>query len=116
MERTENGVAYIHVTGDMRRQFGLSLETASSVVSYLENIKGCLCWLAFIDPDDPKEGIRVRLRSRFMTINQVAEGHHGGGHARAAGATVYSGEEMLALIREADGEAQKYKENHEGWL
>ena len=116
MERTENGVAYIHVTGDMRRQFGLSLETASSVVSYLENIKGCLCWLAFIDPDDPKEGIRVRLRSRFMTINQVAERHHGGGHARAAGTTVYSGDEMLALIGEADGEAKKYKENHEGWL
>lgn len=116
MERTENGVAFIHVTGDMRRQFGLSLETASSVVSYLENIKGCLCWLAFIDSDDPKEGTRVRLRSRFMTINQVAERHHGGGHACAAGATVYSREEMLALIQEADEEAKKYKENHEGWL
>ena len=116
MERTENGVAYIHVTGDMRRQFGLSTETASSVISYLENIKGCLCWLAFIDPDDPEEGVRVRLRSRFMTINQVAERHHGGGHARAAGATVYSGEEMRALIREADDEARKYKESHEGWL
>lgn len=116
MERTENGVAFIHVTGDMRRQFGLSLETASSVVSYLENIKGCLCWLAFIDSDDPKEGTRVRLRSRFMTINQVAERHHGGGHAYAAGATVYSREEMLALIQEADEEAKKYKENHEGWL
>ncbi len=116
MERTENGVAYIHITGDIRRQFGLSLETASSVVSYLENIKGCLCWLAFIDSDDPTEGVRVRLRSRFMTVNQVAERHHGGGHARAAGATVYSGEEMLALIREADEDAKKYKENHEGWL
>ncbi|MBQ6256840.1 MAG: bifunctional oligoribonuclease/PAP phosphatase NrnA, partial [Clostridia bacterium] len=105
MERTENGVAFIHVTGDMRRQFGLSLETASSVVSYLENIKGCLCWLAFIDSDDLKEGTRVRLRSRFMTINQVAERHHGGGHACAAGATVYGREEMLALIQEADEEA-----------
>ena len=116
MERTENGVAYIHVTGDMRRQFGLSSETASSVVSYLENIKGCLCGLAFIDSDDLREGTRVRLRSRFMTINQVAERHHGGGHACAAGATVYSREEMLALIQEADEEAKQYKENHEGWL
>ncbi len=116
MERTENGVAYIHVTGDMRRQFGLSSEAASSVVSYLENIRECLCWLAFIDGDDPKDGIRVRLRSRFMTINQVAERHHGGGHACAAGATVYSPEEMRDLIREADGEAKKYKESHRGWL
>ncbi len=116
MERTENGVAYIHVTGDMRRQFGLSSEAASSVVSYLENIRECLCWLAFIDGDDAKDGIRVRLRSRFMTINQVAERHHGGGHACAAGATVYSPEEMRDLIREADGEAKKYKESHRGWL
>ena len=100
----------------MRRQFDLSLETASSVVSYLENIRGCICWLAFIDSDDPREGIRVRLRSRFMTINQVAERHHGGGHACAAGATVFGLEEMRTLILEADADAKKYKESHEGWL
>ena len=116
MERTENGVAYIDVTQDMRRQFGLNLEAASSVINYLENIRGCLCWLAFIESDEPQEGIRVRLRSRFMTVNQVAEKHHGGGHACAAGATVYSAEEMLSLIREMDEEAGKYKETHEGWL
>ena len=100
----------------MRRQFDLSLETASSVVSYLENIRGCICWLAFIDSDDPREGIRVRLRSRFMTINQVAERHHGGGHACAAGATVFGLEEMRTLILEADADAKKYKESHEGGL
>ena len=72
--------------------------------------------IAEILQETPQEGIRVRLRSRFMTINQVAERHHGGGHARAAGATVYSGEEMLALIREADEEAREYKESHQGWL
>ena len=116
MERTENGVAYIDVTQDMRKQFGLNLEAASSVINYLENIRGCLCWLAFIESDDPQEGIRVRLRSRFMTVNQVAEKHHGGGHACAAGATVYSPEEMVSLIREMDEAAGKYKETHEGWL
>ena len=116
MERTENGVAYIDVTQDMRKQFGLNLEAASSVINYLENIRGCLCWLAFIESDDPQEGIRVRLRSRFMTVNQVAEKHHGGGHACAAGATVYSLEEMVSLIREMDEAAGKYKETHEGWL
>ena len=116
MERTENGVAYIDVTQDMRKQFGLNLEAASSVINYLENIRGCLCWLAFIESDDPQEGIRVRLRSRFMTVNQVAEKHHGGGHACAAGATVYSPEEMVSVIREMDEAAGKYKETHEGWL
>ena len=116
MGRTEHGVAYIHVTRDMQRRFGLSFEAASNVVSYLENIRGCLCWLAFIECERPEEGIRVRLRSRFMTVNQIAEAHHGGGHACASGATVYSAEEQQALIREADEAARLYKETHEGWL
>ena len=116
MERTENGVAYIFVTRRMQRQFGLNFEAASSVISYLENIRGCLCWLAFIEGETEEEGIRVRLRSRFMTVNQVAENHRGGGHACASGATVYGREEMEALIREADEAAGQYKASHEGWM
>ena len=116
MERTESGVAYIDVTREMQRRFGLNFEAASSAISYLENIRGCLCWLAIIEGDDPAEGVRVRLRSRFMTVNQVAERHHGGGHACAAGATVYSAEEMRALIEETDEAARAYKATHEGWM
>ena len=116
MQRTENGVAYIYVTRDMQQRFQMNFEAASNVIGYLENIKGCLCWLAFIESEKPEEGIRVRLRSRFMTINQVAEKHHGGGHAGAAGATVYSEEEMNQLIAEADAETKAYKESHENWL
>ena len=51
-----------------------------------------------------------------MTVNALAQRHHGGGHARAAGATVYSEDEMRALIREADEAARQYKETHTGWL
>lgn len=116
MHRTENGVAWVHVTKEMQARFGLDLETASSAISYMENIRDCLCWLAFIDVENPEEGIRVRLRSRFMTINHVAERHHGGGHARASGATVYSEEEAAQLIREADAAAKEYKDTHEGWM
>ena len=116
MERTENGVAYIFVSKEMQEKFGLNTEAASNVISFLENIRGCLCWLAFIEMDKPQDGIRVRLRSRFMTINQVAENHHGGGHAMAAGATVYSKGEMDVLIRQADAAAKAYKESHTGWM
>ena len=116
MQCTENGAAYIYVTREMQQRFQMNFEAASNVISYLENIKGCLCWLAFIESEKPEDGIRVRLRSRFMTINQVAEKHHGGGHACAAGATVYSEEEMNQLIAEADEETKAYKESHKGWL
>jgi len=116
MEVTENGVAYIYVTRAMKKQFGLSNEAASSSVGFLENIAGCLCWIAFIENDEPDDSIRVRLRSRFVPVNAIAERYHGGGHACACGATVYDRQELYALIREADAHIKQYKETHEGWL
>ncbi len=116
MHITPNGVAYVHVTAEMKERFGLSDEDASNAVSMMDKIKGCLCWLAFIDSHKEPGTIRVRLRSRFMTINQIAERYRGGGHACASGATVYSEEEKMALIREADAASKEYKETHEGWL
>lgn len=116
MNITENGVAYIHVTAEMKERFGLSDEDASNSVSMLDKIRGCLCWLAFIDSSREPGTIRVRLRSRFMTVNEIAEQHHGGGHACASGATVYSLEEMQQLIAEADAASKLYKQTHEGWL
>jgi phosphoesterase RecJ-like protein len=116
MEVTENGVAYIYVSRAMKKQFGLTNEAASSCVSFLENIEGCLCWLAFIENDEPDSAIRVRLRSRFVPVNTIAERYHGGGHACACGATVYDRQEVYSLIRETDAHIKQFKETHEGWL
>ena len=114
MQITENGVAYLHVTKEMQEMFGLSQEDASASVSMMDSIKNSLIWLAFIDNDDGS--IRVRLRSRFVTINCIGEKYNGGGHACAAGATVYSVDEMNQLIADADARLKEYKENNEGWL
>lgn len=115
MQLTENGVAYLYVDRAMQKQFHLSFETASAAISYLDSIRGSLIWLAFIENPDSDE-IRVRLRSRFVTVNQLAERYHGGGHACASGATVYSREEMQQLLQEADKTLKDYKATHEGWL
>lgn len=114
MQITENGVAYLYVNKEMQEKFGLSQEDASASVSLMDSIKNSLIWLAFIDNDDGS--IRVRLRSRFVTINSIGEKYRGGGHACAAGATVYSTEEMESLIADADARLKEYKENNEGWL
>ena len=114
MQITENGVAYLHVTREMQELFSLTYEEASASVSYMESIKNSLIWIAFIDNDDGS--IRVRLRSRFVTVNPIAEKYHGGGHACACGATVYSKEEMQSLISDTDERLKEYKENNEGWL
>lgn len=113
MQITRHGVASIFIDAATRRRFGLSFEEASNAVSLLGNIRGCLCWLAFIEAQD---SIRVRLRSRFMYVSELAEAYNGGGHACASGATVYSREEMQQLIRDADELTQTYKEKNDGWL
>ena len=113
MQVTENGVAYIYVSKEMREAHGLTVESAGMVVSFLENIRGCLCWIAFIETD---ENIRVRLRSRFASINMVAEHYRGGGHACASGATIYGHEEIHALLNDTDAVVKEYKETHEDWL
>jgi len=116
MKLTENGVAYLFVDKAMQEQFGLSMEDASASVSYMDSIKGCLCWIAFIETGDAEGTIRVRLRSRFAPINHIAEQFRGGGHACASGATVYGEEELMQLVNTADAYIKEYKETHEGWL
>ena len=114
MKMTENGVVYLHVDRAMQKKFNLTSETAGTAVSFMDSIKGSLIWLAFIDNSDGTT--RVRLRSRFVTINEIAEKYHGGGHACASGATVHNKKEMKALIAEADAHLKQYKETNEGWL
>ena len=116
MQITENGVAYIYIDRAMQEEFQLSLEQASACVGNLDAIRGCICWIAFIENGDEAQSIRVRLRSRFVHINGVAEQYRGGGHACASGATVYGEEEVQALLRDADALVKEYKETHEGWL
>lgn len=114
MKMTENGVAHLYVDRAMQKKFGLSNEQASACVSYMDSIKGSLIWLAFIENADGT--VRVRLRSRFIEINKLAEKYGGGGHACACGATVSSKKEMKALIADADELLGKYKAENGGWL
>jgi phosphoesterase RecJ-like protein len=116
MQITPNGVAYIYVDKAMQREFNLNLEQSSAIIGNLDSIRGCISWIAFIESGDEAGSIRVRLRSRFVHINSIAENYHGGGHACASGATVYSTEEMEALLRDTDALVKEYKETHEGWL
>lgn len=116
MQITENGVAYIYIDKAMQEEFGLSLEQASACVGNLDSIRGCICWMAFIENGDAEGSIRVRLRSRFVHINSIAEQYRGGGHACASGATVYGQDEVNELLAKADALVKEYKETHEGWL
>ncbi len=114
MEVSENGVASLYISRRAMKRFGLTDEEASATVSFMDSMKGVIMWLAFIENSDGS--IRVRLRSRFVTVDKLANRYHGGGHDCASGATVYSKKEAKKLIAEADAAVKAYKETHEGWL
>lgn len=114
MQLTENGVAWMFLSNRLQRKLHLSSEEASNQVGLMDGIKGSIAWLCFIEQADGS--IRVRLRSRFVTVQEIALNYHGGGHACAAGATVYSKKEMLQLVADVDKHVGAYKNSHEGWM
>ena len=114
MKMSKNGVAYLYVDRAMQKKFSLSGEQASACVSYMDSIKGSLIWLAFIENDDGS--VRVRLRSRFVTVNQLAEQYGGGGHACACGATLKSKKGIKGMVANADALLETYKANNGGWI
>ncbi len=111
---TDNGLVWVYVDSDFQKKWNLSREDASESVTFMSGIKGSICYIAFID--NPDGTIRVRLRSRFMTVVDIASRYSGGGHDRASGATCYSKDEMNALIKDADESVRRYKESHKGWM
>lgn len=113
MKMTDAGVAYLYVSRATMEKYGLTHEQAAAAVSLMDSIKGSLIWIIFIEHETE---IRVRLRSRFVTVNQIAERYNGGGHDCASGATVYSRREANKLVKEADATLAKYKAENEGWL
>lgn len=114
MKLSENGVASIRVTKGMQEKYALNHEQSGNAVNFLSEIKGSLIWIAFIDNEDGT--FRVRLRSRFVFVHELAEKYGGGGHACACGATVRSRKEMNALLSDADSLLADYKAHHTGWM
>ncbi len=107
MKMTKSGAVYIFFSKKIMKKFGVSPDEAAALVNAISSIKGSLIWITFVDYGD---NIRVRLRSRYVSINEVATHYHGGGHLQAAGATVYSKKEMASLLEEIDSLHAAFKE------
>jgi len=116
IQTTPNGAAYIYISADTIREYGVTLESASNVVSYMEGLEDCLCWMAFIELPHPQGAVRVRMRSRFVETHPLTEKYGGGGHAMASGVTLPDKSLVPQIISEADAWVKQYKETHEGWI
>lgn len=109
---TDNGVAYIYFDQETMNKYNVDKDTAAACVNILDSIKGSLIWATFIEQGNELGEIRVRLRSRFVSINEVATHYRGGGHLQAAGATVYNQEEKESLLKELDELLKQFKINN----
>ncbi|MBO7086097.1 MAG: bifunctional oligoribonuclease/PAP phosphatase NrnA, partial [Bacilli bacterium] len=105
-----NGVAYIYFKDNFGKKHGnLSKEDITSTINLLDSIKGSMIWILF---SEGKESTRVRLRSRYINITELASKYNGGGHENACGSTVYNKKQVKELLRDADTLLKEFKLSH----
>ncbi len=97
----EDGVGMMKIPLSILEQFDVSASEASLLVNSFSDIEGLRAWAFFIEEEDQ---IRVRLRSKGPVVNTIATQFNGGGHPLAAGATIYSWDDVddvIGLLKEA---------------
>lgn len=104
---TKGGFIYLKMPKDVIDAYGVTRETAASMVNLIGGIEGFPVWALFIEYDNE---IRVRLRSNGPVINEVAGKFSGGGHAKAAGATINDWSDIDIFSEEVEKVIKAYKE------
>lgn len=94
---TENGFGYIKISNAIIEKFAVDSSTASNMINDLNFIKELKVW-AFSSYDEKNEVFKINIRSRGITVNEVAEQFNGGGHKFASGARLKTEEEVDSLF------------------
>ena len=98
---TENGFAYIKITTDDIKNFGVDSSTASNMINNFNYIKEIKVW-TFITYDQKSTMYKVNIRSRNVIINDIAAKYHGGGHKFSSGVRTTSEVDIDNLIKDLD--------------
>jgi bifunctional oligoribonuclease and PAP phosphatase NrnA len=101
---SENGVGHMVITAETLKMFNVKPSEASLLVSSLGVVRGLKAWAFFIEEE---EVIRVRLRSKGPVINTVARNYNGGGHPLAAGASIYSWDDVNSVLKDLEAACSK---------
>ena len=107
---TENGFAYIKITTDDIKNFGVDSSTASNMINNFNYIKEIKVW-TFITYDQKSTMYKVNIRSRNVVINDIAAKYHGGGHKFASGVRTTNEVDIDNLIKDLDERCREV--NHE---
>jgi phosphoesterase RecJ-like protein len=95
-----SGFAYMVLSRELIAQFDLQEAGTAFVVPLPAKIDTVKAWAIFEQQDEGN--YRVRLRSRSITINQIAKQFEGGGHPLASGAWAQDERDVTRLIDMVD--------------
>jgi phosphoesterase RecJ-like protein len=107
---TENGFAYITITPETLREYGVDSSTPSNMINDFSNIRDVYAW-TFVTYDEKNELYKVNIRSRGPVINDTAARFGGGGHKYASGVRTHNKEDIDALLKALDEDCKKYKDS-----
>ncbi|WP_162164065.1 DHH family phosphoesterase [Acholeplasma hippikon] len=103
-ELTENLVAYRINSKELVKQSGLDFQSVSrGMVNQMSGIKEVFIWASFTQ--DENDLYIAELRSRGISIVDLAKKYGGGGHANACGATLKSMDEVNLMIKDLNERA-----------
>lgn len=110
LQMTENGVAYIKITEDLLKEYGVDSASSGNMINNLKFVNEIVVWV-FLSEDTKSNLIRANIRSSGPYINELATRFGGGGHKYASGARLTSWEQADNLIVELDNLVKEYVKN-----
>lgn len=107
-ELTENLVAYRINSKQLVKESGLDFQSVSrGMVNQMSGIKEVFVWASFTQDEDNK--YIAELRSRGISIVDIAKKYGGGGHANACGATLNDIETVNQMLNDLNEKAGELK-------
>ena len=105
---SENGFAYIDITPEVLKKYGVDPATPSNMINDFSNIKDVYVW-TFVTYDEKNEVFKVNIRSKGPVINETAALYGGGGHKFASGVRTRDREAVDNLLKALEEDCRKYK-------
>lgn len=98
---TDNGVAYIKITDEIMKEYGVDSAAAGNMINDLKFVNEIVVWV-FLSEDIKSGLIRANIRSVGPYVNDVATKFGGGGHKYASGVKLKTWEDADRLINSLD--------------
>ncbi len=105
----ESGLAYIKITPEILKEYGVDAATPSNMINDFNYIKDVLVW-TFITYDEKNEQYKVNIRSRGPIINEIATKYNGGGHKFASGVRTKNDQDIDKLLADLEEACLQYKQ------